>query len=467
MTSESILIAGGTLVSCEGTRAVERVGWLAIEGGRIADRGDGDAPANWQRRAGCVLDARNMAVVPGIVNGHTHLSQTFMRGLADDRSLLHWLKEIIWPVQAAMTPEEMHLAAMLGLAENLHCGATTVVQHHKLPHRAHVDAAAQAALDSGGRMVLAFGWVDIGAGAEPLDRILADLEWLHDRWHGAADGRIRVASGPLAAWRCSDEAMRETTALARSWGAPVHIHISEEREEVDLQLQRCGKRPIEWLADIGVLGTDVQLVHAVHVTDDELDLIAQSGATVVHCPTSNMYLASGAAPVRKMLNRGISVALGTDGSGSNNSQDVLECAKFAALLAKHTSGIAPDRPRGRAEGTDRTLQALAPGDVVRMLVSDGARLWDTRATGALGRLAPGAPADISIVNLNTVRCQPVHSATSALVYCASGSDVHTVIVGGRVLVDAGRLTGLDEEALFERCRRAVKGLMRRVGIGGS
>ena len=322
----------------------EVVGWLAVEGERIAAVGPGDAPAEWRQRADRIIDARQMAVLPGLVNGHTHLSQTFMRGLADDRPLLRWLKEVIWPLQAAMTPDDLYLAAKLGLVENLRCGVTTVVQHHKLPGRDHVAAVVQAAADVGIRMVLARGWVDMGATGEPLDQILSDMQWLHDDLQSAIRNpktAIRIASGPLAAWRCSDDAMREVTALARSWGAATHIHVSEAQDEVEMSLQRCGKRPIEWLADIGVLGPDVQLVHAVHVTDAELDLIAESGATVVHCPTSNMYLASGAAPVRKMLDRGISVALGTDGSGSNNSQDLLECAKIGALLAKA-------RDRGRA-----------------------------------------------------------------------------------------------------------------------
>jgi 5-methylthioadenosine/S-adenosylhomocysteine deaminase len=282
------------------------------------------------------------------------------------------------------------------------------------------------------------------------------MEWLFAEWHGAAEGRIRVASGPLAAWRCSDEAVQVTTKLARSWGAPIHIHVAESQDEVEMQLERCGKRPIEWLADLGVLGPDVHLVHTVHVTDHELDLIAESGATVVYCPTSNMYLASGAAPVRKMLDRGIRVALGTDGSGSNNSQDMLECAKVAALLAKHAGGDA---------------QALLPEDVVRMFALRGARLWemgsDRAGTGSSvghGRLVAGAPADITVVDLNNPRSQPVHSAVSALVYNASGADVHTVIVEGQILVDAGRLVRLDETRLLEESRRASEGLLQRAGV---
>ncbi len=507
-TVSSILIENGTLLFHDGQRLIEQVGWLAVEGDRIAAVGAGEAPDERRARAGRVINARHMAVLPGLVNGHTHLSQTFLRGLADDRPLLRWLREVMWPAQAAMTPEDMYLAAKLGLVENLRCGVTWLVQHHKLPGREHVDAACRAAAEVGIRMTLARGWVDLGPAAEPLDAILAEMQWLYETWHNP-QSPITLASGPLAPWRCSDDAMREITALARSWGAPTHIHVAEAQDEVEMMLARCGKRHIEWLADLGCLGPDTELVHAVHVTDAELDLIAASGATVVHCPTSNMYLASGAAPVRKMLDRGIPVRLGTDGSGSNNSQDLLECAKIAALLAKHATGDAQallpgdvvgmvTRGRGDAErGRRGDAGTRGRGDAERGRRGDagtrghgdagtrgrgdagtrghgdagtrghgdaGTRGHGDAGTRGRGELVAGAVADITIVDLNNPRCQPVHSAASALVYNASGADVHTVIVGGEILVDGGRVTVVDEEALMEQCRLAAAALMKRAGI---
>ncbi|MCX6028883.1 MAG: amidohydrolase [Chloroflexi bacterium] len=456
-----ILIEHGALVTAMDERLGELAsGYVVVEGDRIAAIGAGDAPDEWRQRAARVIDARHMAVLPGLVNGHTHLSQTFLRGLADGRPLIRWLKEVIWPAQAAMTPEDQYLAALLGLVENLRCGATTVVQHHKLSGRGHMDAAARAAARVGVRMLLARGWVDLGPTGEPLDTILAEMQRLYETWHNPQSAicnlqSIRIASGPLAPWRCSDAAMRRITAWARARGLPTHIHVAEAQDEIDLMLTRCGKRHIEWLADLDCLGPDTQLVHAVHVTDAELDLIAQSGATVVYCPTSNMYLASGAAPVRKMLERGIPVALGTDGSGSNNSQDLLECAKIGALLAKHATGDA---------------QAVLPEDLIRMMTESGARLWANqklakrKTQDAIGTLKIGALADLTLINLNNARCQPVHSAASALVYNASGADVHTVIVGGEILLDAGRVTMLDEAALLEECRHAANALMRRAEI---
>jgi 5-methylthioadenosine/S-adenosylhomocysteine deaminase len=423
---------------------VHTPGWVWVEGDRIEGVGAGDPPIDLIRGAGRRIDATHMVVLPGLVNGHTHLSQTFVRGLADDKPLLDWLRQVIWPVETAVTSEEIRLACLLGLVENLRCGATSVVQHHKVRTTpAHVDAAAEAAETVGVRMLLARGWVDLNWAATPPDTIAAAMTRLHERWHGAAHGRISVGFGPLAPWRCSDASMRRFIDLARTWGVATHIHIAETRDEIEMLQERTGLRHIEWLDSLGALGPDVHLVHAVWVSDGEMDLIAQSGAIVVHCPVSNMYLASGIAPVKAMLDRSILVALGTDGPASNNTQDMLETLKAAALLAKVGTGDAT---------------TLLPLDVLRMATATGARLLGRRD---VGRIAPGAKADLTIVNLNTARSMPVHRPESAVVYNASGPDVCTVVVDGHILLDDGRVTMVDEDALLEACRLAARRLMAR------
>jgi 5-methylthioadenosine/S-adenosylhomocysteine deaminase len=442
-----LLIQNGSVLTMDGAGTVHDPGWVWVEGERVAAVGGGTPPADLAARAERVLDARHMAVLPGLVNGHTHLSQTFVRGLADDKPLLAWLKQVMWPIQAAITPEDMRLASLLGLVENLRCGVTAVVQHHKITHSpAHVDAAAGAAEAVGLRMLLARGWVDLGDAGEPPQAIVEAMTRLHERWQGAASGRITVGFGPLAPWRCSDETMRRTVALARRWGVPTHLHVAEARDEIDLLRRRTGLRHVEWLHALGALGPDLHLVHGVWLDEAELDLVAGSGATVVHCPVSNMYLASGVAPVREMLDRGIPVALATDGPGSENSQDMLETLKVAALLAKVSSGDA---------------NALLPQEVLRMATLAGARLLGRED---LGHIAPGAVADLTVVNLDNARCMPVHHAGSAVVFNATGPDVHTVVVGGQILLDAGRVAVLDEAALLEECRRAARDLLRRAGV---
>lgn len=441
-----ILIENGAILTMNRSGDMHWPGWVLLAGDRIDAMGAGAPPEEVRGRAGRVIDATNMAVLPGLVNAHTHLAQTFMRGLGDDKTLLQWLKQVMWPLQAAMTPDDMRLASLLGLVENLKCGASAVNQHHKLPGPAFADATLEAAETVGLRFQLARSWVDLGGAAEEPDAIIAELERLHRRWQGAGDGRITISNGPMVPWRCSDETLRRTVALARSWGIPTHIHVAEAQDEIDLMLERTGLRHIEWLGSLNALGSDVQLVHCVHVSEAEIDLIAASGSTVVHCPTSNMYLASGIAPIPAMLQRGIPVALGTDGSASHNSQDLLETMKTAVLLAKVGSG-------------DPT--ALVPSDILHMVTTAGARIMNRSDSGAL---IPGQKADITLVDLNKPHIMPVHRPDSAVVYNCNGPDVHTVIVDGRVLLDAGRVTRLDEEALLAECSEAARSLMQRAGV---
>ncbi|MGD8793662.1 MAG: amidohydrolase [Anaerolineae bacterium] len=443
----NLLIQNGFVLTMDEAGAIHAPGWVWVEGAKIAAAGGGSPPPGLAARAGRTIDARHMAVLPGMVNGHTHLSQTFVRGLADDKPLLAWLKQIMWPIQAAITPEDMRLASLLGLVENLRCGVTAVVQHHKISHSpAHVDAAAGAAEAVGLRMLLARGWVDLGDAGEPPEAIVEAMTRLRGRWHGAAGGRITVGFGPLAPWRCSDDTMRRTVALARRWGLPTHLHVAETEDEIEMLQARTGLRHVEWLQALDALGPDVHLVHGVWLDEGELDLVAASGAVVVHCPVSNMYLASGVPAVCQMLARGIPVALGTDGPGSQNSQDMLESLKVAALLAKVSTCDA---------------NAVLPLDLLRMATVDGARLL---GRDDIGRIVPGARADLALVDLNNARSMPVHRPESALVYNASGGDVHTVLVEGRILLDAGQVTVLDEGALLEKCRRAAQDLLRRAGV---
>jgi 5-methylthioadenosine/S-adenosylhomocysteine deaminase len=442
-----LLIQNGSVLTMDERNTSHTPGWVWIERDRIRAVGAGQPPVDLSSRAERIIDATHLAVLPGLINAHTHLAQTFMRGLGDDKLLLDWLKQVMWPLQAAMTPEDKRLACLLGLVENLRCGVTAVGQHHKITTSpAHVDAAAEAADRVGLRMQLARGWVDLGKGAEPPEKILADIARLLERWHGQAGGRITIAFGPMAAWRCSDEMMRRTFELAQEWGLRTHIHVAEARDEIELMRQRNGLGHIEWLHSLGVLGPKMQLVHCVWVSEAEIELIAGSEAVVVHCPVSNMYLASGAAPVRRMLDRGVTVALGTDGPASHNSQDLLETVKVAALLAKLSTNNA---------------QALSTLEALRMVTTAGARFWGRED---LGRIVPGAKADLTLVNLNTTRSMPVHRPESAVVYNASGADAHTVIVDGRILLDAGRVTMLDEAGLLEECRIAACRLLTRAGI---
>jgi 5-methylthioadenosine/S-adenosylhomocysteine deaminase len=241
--------------------------------------------------------------------------------------------------------------------------------------------------------------------------------------------------------------MLRTYALAREWGVGTHIHVAETKVEVDMNLEARGMRHIEWLADLGILGPDVQLVHSVWLDDNELDLVAEHGAVVVHCPVSNMYLASGPARIRDMLRRGIHVALASDGPGSNNNQDMMEVLKTTALLAKVS-----------------TLDAMAvsPKDVLRMACRGGALAFGQPEW--IGSLEAGKKADIVLVDMDTPFAMPVHSAVSALVYNLSYGAVDTVLVDGQVLMKDKKILVVDEKAVLEEARAVCKKLFERAGV---
>ncbi len=446
----TLLIENGALLTLDDAQRLLNPGYLLIEDDRIAALGQGDAPASL-RRADAIIDARLMAVMPGMVNAHTHLFQTFIRGLADDKPLLEWLKAAIWPVAQALTAEEAYVAALVGLVENLRGGATAVIDHQYIhTEPGNDDGVCQAAEEVGIRFLLARGWADVDYHPtlmETPDRIVAETERLRQTWHGRDDGRIRVEFGPLIPWGCTDETMLRTQHISDGWQAGTHIHVAETQTEVAINLEKRGNRHIEWLAELGVLGPGMQLVHSVWLSDHEIDLIAQSGAVVVHCPVSNMYLASGVARVPEMRARGITIALASDGPGSNNSQDMLETLKTTALLHKVST---------------LNAQILLPEEVLWMACRGGAVAFGQ--PHLIGSLEVGKKADVVLIDLDTPLAMPVHRLPSALVYNACARDTDTVIVDGRVLMRHKQITVLDEKALLARARRACQNLFERAGV---
>jgi 5-methylthioadenosine/S-adenosylhomocysteine deaminase len=359
-----------------------------------------------------------------------------MRGLAGGSPLIEWLRELIWPLQGVITPEELRLAAQLGLVENLRCGATHVVNHHKMvASAAHTDAVLAAAQEIGLQFTLARSWADRGTNAENPAEIREDLIRLNEDWAGR-DDLITIANGPIALWRCTPETLRASHELALAHQTFTHFHVSETREEVQMCLDETGLRPVDWLADIGVLDSHTQVVHAVWVDETEIDKMAAAGAPVVHCPASNGALGSGIAPVTEMLQAGIDIRLGTDGPASNDTQDLWETVKLAVNFA-----------RGSAQ--DPTL--MPPDEA--LAIATGGRV-----------LAPGNSADLIVVDLNHPRVVPVQDLSSALVLGTHGSDVRDVIVNGKLLLRAGNVQVLDEFALYDACRDAIKVLRKKAGL---
>ncbi len=448
-----VLLRGGTVLTFDAKDTVFEPGFVYIEGDRIASVG-GDPPPGLQESCDQVLDVSGMAVLPGLVNAHTHLFQTFMRGLADDKPLLEWLRTMVWPMSLAMTEEDFYVAALLGCIENLKTGATTILSHHYIhTSKANMDRVAEACNVSGIRALLARGCSDVNYQPqfmEDPDTVIAETTRQIQRWNSSLDSRIRFEFGPITPWGVTDNLMRRIHQRAKELGVGIHIHVAETRAEVQMLLEERGYRHVEWMQRLGVLDSRCQLVHSVWLGDDEIKMAADAGATVVHCPTSNMYLASGAPPIWKFREAGINIALATDGPGSNNSQDNLETLKMAACLSKVA-----------------TLNAtvLLPKDVLRMAILGGAKAVDL--AGKIGTLAPGAKADVIVVDLRKPHIEPVHSTMSALVYNANGSDVHTVFVDGKMLVHEGKYLLMDEAELLSEARRRALEVKRRASAGSA
>jgi 5-methylthioadenosine/S-adenosylhomocysteine deaminase len=445
------LIENGVVISLNDQGDIYDPGYVVLEADRIVQVAKGSPPVQVREHASQIINARNMAVLPGIVNGHTHLFQSFIRGLADDKPLLDWLRTAIWPVAQEISGEEAYVAGLVGMLENLRGGATAVIDHQYIhADPTNDDGVFRAAEETGMRLLLARGWADIDYPEmlmEKPERIIAESTRLYEMYHGRANGRLRFEFGPLIPWGCTNDTMCRTYALARQWGVGTHIHVAETQGEVDMNLAARGRRHIEWLADLEILGPDVQLVHSVWLDDHELELVAEHGAVVVHCPVSNMYLASGAAPVSKMLKMGIPVALASDGPGSNNNQDMMEVLKSTALLAKVS-----------------TLDAMAllPHDILRMACRSGSLAFGQQ--DLIGSLEPGKKADLILVDLDTPFAMPVHNACSALVYNVSGGAVDTVFVDGQMLMQDKQVLCVDEKAVLEEARRVCRRLFERAGV---
>jgi 5-methylthioadenosine/S-adenosylhomocysteine deaminase len=443
-----ILLQGGTVVTGDG--AIHPTGFVLVEGERLAAIGEGLADPSVREAADRTIEASDCVIMPGFVNAHTHLYETFLRGLRDDLNHQEWGRSAVLPNIARLSEEDFYLAALVGAVENLHSGATTIIENHFVhSFPGNTDQVARALVDSGIRAWLARGAFDRGeqlaqagfvgavdALVESKERYLYEVEKAAERWHGAASGRVHMALAGQAAWLCSREFYEALAGYGSDHDMLVHTHCAETSVNVTSAQAAHGMREVDFFQSVGLLRPGTQLVHSVWLDEHEISSIAASGAAIVHCPVSNAYLASGVAPIPAMLREGAVVALATDGSASNNRQDSFESLKMAVNIQKVTTLDAA---------------ALLRTEALQMAWTGGARA--VGRAGELGILARGALADVVVVSLMSAHLQPVHSVESALVFNAIPSDVLHVFVGGTQVIENGRCTTIDEGALLERCAK--------------
>ena len=439
---KTILIKNGALLTMDRDNSI-KTGDLLIRGNRIASVGETVDVAD------ILIEASRCAVLPGFVQTHVHLCQTLFRGVADDLALIDWLKNRVWPMEAAHNSESLRASAQLAIAEMIKGGTTSALTMETVNHTAE---AFRVAEETGFRATIGKCMMDKGDGVpdalhEETESSISESLVLLDEWHERADGRIRYCFAPRFAVSCTPELLAEVSRLARERGVMVHTHASENRTEIEMVERETGQRNVAYLHSLGLTGRHVALAHCIHLDNSELDILASTGTHVAHCPSSNLKLGSGIAPVTEMLGRGISVSLGADGAPCNNRLDMFTEMRTAALLQKVSHGA----------------DALPAQRVLRLATIDGARALGLEHE--IGSLETGKRADVIIVNLDCLHSTPRPAdLISALVYSAEASDVQTVIIDGQPVMRERELLTLDEREVIETANREASLLLKRAGI---
>ncbi len=434
-----LLIKNARVWPAAGQPVIEK-GSVLVRDGRIAKVG------RFSARADEVVDADGQLLMPGLIQGHIHLCQTIFRGAGEDMPLLPWLRNVIWPLEAAHDEESIRASALLACAEMIRGGTTAFLSIETVRHTEH---AFRAVHDAGLMGVIGHCLMDMTGGYRPLsveiDDALADLDVLQERW--GEHPRLRVGVAPRFALSCSGKNMRKAADYAREHGLLLHTHSSEQVAEVELVRERTGKYNIDYLHSVGLSGPDVCLAHCVHTQPEERELLRETGTKVLHCPSANFKLASGIAPIPEYLKMGITVSIGADGTPCNNRLDQFMEMREAGLMQKIRLGA----------------EALPARDVVMMATEGGAKTlgWEKE----MGTLEVGKRANMIIVNQDSVHTIPSTDPATNVVYSNNACDVLMTIVDGRILYEDGQLTTIDEDNLRADVRRHRAKLMKRAGLG--
>ena len=423
---KEILITGGHLITLDPQQRIIAAD-LLISNGRIAKI----EPSIRSTPSMEVIDARERYVLPGFVQTHVHLCQTLFRGAADDLSLIDWLQKRIWPLEGELTSETLTLAARLGIAELIKGGTTTALSMESVNH---TDAVFAEIEKTGFRATTGKCMMDQGEAvpAALIEETRLSIEEslrLLRRWHGAANGRINYCFAPRFAVSCTPQLLAETSTLARQHGVLIHTHASESLEEVELVMRQTGRRNIDYLHQTGLTGDDVVLAHCIHLEPAEIDILRRTSTRVAHCPSSNLKLGSGIAPILELLTAGIEVTFGADGAPCNNRLDMFTEMRTAALLQKVKHGP----------------QSLPANRVLEMATIGGARTL--KLADQIGSIEIGKKADLQIIDLNQLHTTPHPDPVSTIVYAAQTSNVETVLIDGCIVMRDRHLTTIDERGV--------------------
>jgi len=437
-----LIVAGGTVVTMDGARTIYDDGAVVVRGDTIVAVGPRtEIEAKYQ--APQTIDARGELVLPGFINGHTHVPMTLFRGIHDDVTLNDWLYKYIFPAEAKNVNEEfVRWGTRLAAAEQIRSGVTTFADMYYFE-----DAVAEETAAAGMRGVLGETFIDFPAPDNKSEsEMLAYTEKFLKKWQG--DPLIHAAAAPHSIYTCSQKTLQDSSALARKYNAPILIHVAEMKKEWDDSEKQNGRSPVQYLNKIGILGPDIVAAHCIFVDETDRKILAQAQVGCVHNPSSNMMLASGVSPVPELRAAGVAVGLGTDGpAGSNNDLDLMEEMDLAAKLAKITR---------------MNPLALNAKAVVEMATIDGAKALHLEKD--IGSLEKGKKADLILISLDEPNAVPMYDIYAQLAYALKASDVETVLIGGRVVMRDRKLLTVDGEAAIAKAREYKKKVAASLGM---
>jgi 5-methylthioadenosine/S-adenosylhomocysteine deaminase len=447
----NLLVAHGTIVTQNEAREVIEDGAVAVRGDRIAAIGP-TAELAAQYPAADTLDVQGNAVFPGLINTHIHLFQTGVKGLGEDMPVQDWVETVTAPTAIHLSPEEMYLFCLTGCLEQIHCGVTTLIDMSYAAHTfALHDANIKAMTDSGLRSRYSTIISDFGEEygvlpelIKPIDRFLDEYTTLLDNYPASDRMAVWLAIG--APWTVTDRGLVEARSFTRQAGIPIVMHLNENEVDNALSQERHGTNMIPYLDDVGFLGPDLLAIHWVDTDLTDIELFAKNEVKVCYNPVSNMYLGSGIAPIMPMIEAGLTICIGTDGAGSNNSQDMIESLKVGALLQKVAA---------------KDASVLDAQKVLDWATREAARVMGL--DDDIGSLEVGKKADMFVLAANSAKIVPVHDPVATLVYSSGEENVVATIADGKILLKNRIVQHINEADILQQCQAAALTLADRCG----
>lgn len=426
-----ILIKNTDVLSMTEEKIMKNVN-ISIEGSRI--KHIGEIPEDFIPEK--IIDGREKLVMPGLVNSHTHIAMSVFRNYADDLSFWPWLTEKILPLEEKLIAEDVYWGSMLSIVEMIQSGITSFADMYFF-----MDETAKAVSESGIRASLVRGLV--GEGKEDIFKINETIEF-YKKWNNQGNGRITVDAGPHAPYTCSPNYLKMVIDMASKYNMRIHIHLSESKKEVEDSYKKYNKSPIKHVNDIGLFELPTMAAHCVHLSEEDIRILADKGVSVLNNPGSNLKLGNGFAPVEKMLRSGVNVALGTDGSASNNNLNMFEEINLAGLINK---------------GINEDSTSVPAFTALKMATINGAKALGIE--NHIGTIEEGKKADMILIDMKKPHLYPKHNMISSMVYSASAADVDTVIVDGEILMENREIKTIDVEKVMYNADKTAKDLIYR------